>query len=175
MLKGPNIHLRLVKQTDLDMIQVLDEDVYARGPYFPLMIRTGVSLRASYEKDGMWGPEVGTMLMVDPADDRILGSIVYFRGVHYYDAVEIGYIVYRPEDRGKGYTSEAVKLFARYLLDSKKISRVQLQAEPGNIASCRVAEKCGFKFEGTARSAIMSQGKELDISVYSLIRDDLVD
>jgi len=172
MLKGRSICLRLVRQGDLEQITTLMSDVYARGDHFPLMLRSEVAVRQRYEKDGMWGDESGTMLIVDAEDDRVLGSISQFKGIHYYDCVEVGYILYRAADRGKGYATEAVRLLTRYLFDSMKICRIQIQAEPGNVGSVRVAEKCGYRFEGIARAAFISKGKPCDIGVYAITRAD---
>ena len=37
----------------------------------------------------------------------------------------------------------------------------------------RVAEKCGFTFEGVARGAIFHRGANHDLEIYSLVRADL--
>jgi RimJ/RimL family protein N-acetyltransferase len=173
MLKGERVVLRLVREDDLEELFDLDADVYARGQYFPLHLRSYVGLRTRYNEDGMWGESSGTMLIVDKVDNRILGTISRFKANHYYNAVEIGYILFRTEDRGKGLGSEALNLFSRYLFDSMTISRIQIQVEPDNHASRRVAEKCGFLFEGTARCALMSRGVDVDINIFSLVRSDL--
>ncbi len=91
----------------------------------------------------------------------------------YYDAVELGYILYDANDRGKGYMPEAVLLFAKYLFALKPIHRIQLQIQPGNVPSRRVAEKCGFKHEGTARHAIISNGAPVDIDIWSILRTEM--
>ncbi len=172
MLKGEKVNLRTVRQTDLARLLELSSDIAARGQFFPLNMPTETSLRTSYDKDGFWSDDSGTLLIADARDDRILGIIVFFKPVHFYHAVEIGYILYDRAQRGKGYTSEALHLFVKYLFDHKPIYRIQIQAEPDNLPSRRVAEKAGFVFEGTARHAFVSRGKPVDINVFSLIRQD---
>ena len=51
------------------------------------------------------------------------------------------------------------------------INRVQILLLSPNIASKRVAEKCGFKFEGIARGAFFHNGGNHDVEVYSILRD----
>jgi RimJ/RimL family protein N-acetyltransferase len=46
--------------------------------------------------------------------------------------------------------------------------------DPLNLASKRVAEKCGFKFEGIARGSFFHKGKNHDSEVYSILRDEVV-
>jgi ribosomal-protein-alanine N-acetyltransferase len=170
MLKGDKINLRTVRGRDLETFLDLSSDIAARGSHYPLNLQTETSIKARFDKDGFWGEDSGLMLIVDKQTDRILGSIVHFKPVHYYNCVEIGYIVYDPNQRGKGIVTEGLKLFTQYLFDLKPIYRIQIQVEPANTASRRVAEKCGFEHEGTARKAFISKGKPMDIDVFSLIR-----
>src|SRR6187549_3310685 len=96
MLKGQHVNLRTVRSKDLEPLLDLSSDIEARGAHYPLHLQTETSLRARFEKDGFWGDESGLMLIVDKQSDRILGSIVHFKPVHYYDCVEIGYIIFNP-------------------------------------------------------------------------------
>jgi RimJ/RimL family protein N-acetyltransferase len=170
MIKGSLIHLRTVREKDLEPLLDLMSDVASRGEHYPLHLPTETSLRARYSKDGFWGEDSGVMLVVENSTNEIVGQVVHFKPVHYYHAVEIGYIIFKPEHRGKGYLTEALKLFCAYLFDLMPIHRIQVQAEPANVASRRAAEKCGFEYEGTARSAFVSRGRPVDIDVLSLIR-----
>ncbi len=161
-----------MRQKDVESFVELASNIEARGPYYPRKMVTEASVRARVEKDGYWSDESGLMLIVDPETDRILGFIVHFKPTHYYDAVELGYIVFDPANRGKGIVPQAVQLFAGYLFSLKPIYRIQLQIEPGNTGSRRVAEKCGFTYEGTARQAFIGNGKPKDIDVFSLLRSE---
>jgi ribosomal-protein-alanine N-acetyltransferase len=173
MLKGKKVNLRTIRTRDLDAYLDLASDIESRGPHYPLGLETETSLRHRFEKDGFWSSDSGILLVVDPVTDRILGMVVYFKAIHYYHALEIGYIVFNPKDRGKGFMEEALRMFSQYLFDHFPISRLQVLVEPGNIGSRRVAEKCGYQFEGTARHVFISRGVPCDINVFSLVRPDL--
>jgi len=41
-----------------------------------------------------------------------------------------------------------------------------------NIGSRKVAEKCGFKYEGLKRQAAYTKGKYEDIELLSLLREE---
>ena len=43
---------------------------------------------------------------------------------------------------------------------------------PENAPSQRIAEKCGFQLEGTARGALFTGGRSVDVLMYALLRDD---
>lgn len=68
--------------------------------------------------------------------------------------------------------TEAVQLLTDYLYATKKINRIHLVIVPENAASRRVAEKCGFTLEGTARGAFFNDGRNQDVVLYSFLRDD---
>jgi RimJ/RimL family protein N-acetyltransferase len=52
------------------------------------------------------------------------------------------------------------------------MQRIQLSAVTGNLASLRVAEKAGFRREGTLRRAQLEDDGLHDLAVFSLLDDD---
>jgi RimJ/RimL family protein N-acetyltransferase len=85
---------------------------------------------------------------------------------------EFGYWA-APEARGRGYTSRALRLLARWALDELKLPRLQLGTLPGNTASERVAEKAGFSREGVLRSYLDQRGERRDVLMWSLLPGEL--
>jgi [ribosomal protein S5]-alanine N-acetyltransferase len=86
--------------------------------------------------------------------------------------LELAYHIYAGEHRGAGYTTEGLRLLAGYLFDTRRRNRLRLIIHPDNQASRRVAEKCGFTLEGTARGAWFLRGRHHDVLVYALLRDE---
>jgi RimJ/RimL family protein N-acetyltransferase len=113
------------------------------------------------------------MLLIVNGTENILGHIEFFKTVNYLDELELSYQIYEQAERGQGYTTEAVNLLVRYLFGRLKANRIRLIIHPENRASCRVAEKCGFTFEGTARGAWHHLGKNHDVGVYAILRDEI--
>jgi RimJ/RimL family protein N-acetyltransferase len=171
MLRGELVDVRLVREADLDELSLLWEDVRARGAYYPLGLTPASVLRHEFQETGFWKDNMGRMVIADKLGN-IQGQVACFKPVIYMDALELAYIVLRPESRGKGYMSEAVGLFVDYLFDVNKINRVQLTVMAGNSGSRRVAEKCGFKSEGTMRQAVYHMGRPVDLELFSLLREE---
>lgn len=73
---------------------------------------------------------------------------VDFKGPARNHAVEIGYGV-QPEYEGRGYTTEAVQAMTRWAFSQKDVVFVEAETDPGNKASQRILEKCGFVPDGT--------------------------
>lgn len=64
---------------------------------------------------------------------------------------ELGYWLTSSET-GNGYVTEAVNLLSTYLLTEKNAARIEIKCDELNIASWRVAEKCGFELEATIKN-----------------------
>ncbi len=171
MIKGKTVHLRTIRQADLDRYIELESDVESRGEYVPHIIRSDFEMRKTFSEDGFWSEQRGVLLIVDKSD-RILGVVVCFKPGPYIDGYEVGYMLFDTGDRGKGVATEATKLFVRYLFDAKNINRLQLAINVGNEASRRVAEKCGFKSEGVLRHAITHGARPTDLEIFSLLRHE---
>lgn len=171
MLRSDKIVLRPVRERDLAAFIEAHEDIANRGEFFPLGVRAEPVLRRQWAEDGFWERDEGTLLMWSPGEVMV-GHIEFFKPVNYWDAYELSYQLYDQAHGGHGYTTEAVGLLVDYLFGTKKVSRIQLVIVPENTASRRVAEKCGFQLEGTARGAFYNHGRSVDVVMYSLLRDD---
>ncbi|MDB5423282.1 MAG: Acetyltransferase domain protein [Phenylobacterium sp.] len=130
-------------------------------------------LRVLHDRHGFWTEDAGAVVIEAADGKRLLGTLQFYRvgpGIHGY---EIGYILHDEEDRGKGYASEAVRLFSDYLFAERPAChRLQLIIETWNDASARLAEACGYASEGTLRKAGYSSPDEpSDCFIYSQVRD----
>lgn len=172
MLHGERINLRLVRERDLATLHELETDLDARGSYFPLGLRSERSLRAEFDRNGLWDRDEG-QLLITTADDEIVGEIEFFPITHYLVGYEISYQLFGDRHAGHGYTTDAVRLLVGYLFGLKRVNRLQLNIHPDNAASRRVAEKCGFTFEGVMRGAWFHGGTYRDLEIWSLLRDEV--
>jgi RimJ/RimL family protein N-acetyltransferase len=171
MLKGQRVTLRQVREADLDAAYEAHVNIANRGAFFPLGVQSEPAFRKAFAETGWWQKEEGTLLIETP-DREVAGHIEFFKPVGYWDAFELSYQLYDDRFAGRGYMTEAVQLLVDYLFAAKKQHRIQLVIVPENAASRRIAEKCGFVLEGTARGAFFNGGRNNDVLVYSLLRSD---
>lgn len=171
MLQGKKITLRPVHESDLDRLYAFHQDIGNRGAYFPLGVMAEPVFKTRFHETGFWQENDGMLLIIDD-ENEIIGHIEFFRTVPYLDELELSYHIYSSEHAGKGYATDAVKLMTGYLFDRKKNNRIRLIIHPDNLASRRIAEKCGYKHEGTARGAWFHHGRNQDVEVYALLRDE---
>jgi len=171
MLEGPNIILRLLTDDDLDEFLKLDNTYVEMGEFTPVDWRSPAAFRKQFGETGGWDDKLGRMLITDKSG-RMLGHIMFMKEPSYQSGYDVGFAVFRREDRGKGYTTEALRIFSAYLFELKPIPRLQLGTHADNIAARRVAEKCGYKLEGTLRRMFFARGAYADCVLYSLLRDE---
>lgn len=88
-----------------------------------------------------------------------------------YNLLEIGYYMILSE-RKKGYCTEAVKLFIDFLFLLQAVQRIQAATDDRNQVSQKVLENAGFTKEGTMRKALFMKGEYVDISLFSILRDE---
>lgn len=171
MIRGKKIALRTVRETDLDELFALVSDIQNRGEFLTGELLSEVDFKNQFHKHGFWGEDEGFFLIC--VENKIVGRIGYSRTMPYFNALEVWYAIFDQADRNKGYTTEAVLLMVKHLFSTHKINRLQLVADAMNGASKRVAEKCGFKYEGTARKALFNLGEHRDMDIFSILRDEL--
>lgn len=78
--------------------------------------------------------------------------------------------------RGKGYIPEANKKIIEYLIKECGLYRIECMCNIENIASSRVLEKTGMKYEGILRGRALNlneEGNPGDLKIYSIIPTDL--
>ncbi len=173
MLIGKTTTLRPVRESDLEQLYAFHVDIDNRGSYFPRGIMSWPTFQREFRESGFWGKDKGTLVIVSPTDE-ILGHIEFFTTVTYLDEYELSYQVYDAKQRGKGVATEAVRLLVQYLFETKRVNRIRLVIHPDNTASRRLAEKCGFRHEGTARGAWYNRGRHHDVEIYSILHDDVI-
>jgi [ribosomal protein S5]-alanine N-acetyltransferase len=79
----------------------------------------------------------------------------------------VGYFVGR-EHNGLGYATAAMGAALRFAFGPAGLHRVQAAIMPRNVASIRVVEKNGFRFEGLARRYLQIAGTWEDHNVYAV-------
>ncbi len=171
MIKGQNVILRTVKETDIDQIFNFSSDLAEVGDYWSVSLPSAILLKNMFKETGIWENDGGMMLITNH-EGEILGQISFFKGYLYQVGYEVGFRIYKNDQRGKGFLTEALRIFCAYLFELKPINRLQVNTLKGNYACRRVAEKCGLVYEGTMRKATFKRGTFQDLELLSLLRED---
>ncbi|MFB8245459.1 GNAT family N-acetyltransferase [Streptomyces sp. NPDC001046] len=103
----------------------------------------------------------GTSLSFRIADARsgtVLGHIGVNEIKYHLRVARVGYWVL-PEARGRGVATRALLLAARWAFTEMRLHRLELDHAVGHAVSCRIAERCGFAYEGTLRGAVFEEDR----------------
>ena len=90
------------------------------------------------------------------------------------DNLRMGCLSYRflPEYWGQGYASEALTALIKFAFDEMSLHRVHAGCVVGNIASRRVMDKAGMRYEGTTRKSFPIGGQWHDYLLYGLLAEE---
>ncbi|WP_432119454.1 GNAT family N-acetyltransferase [Streptomyces sp. bgisy032] len=119
-----------------------------------------------------WEEEREAQWAVTGADRGALLGRVALREMRLDDGVaEVAYWT-APAARGGGVAARAATALAHWALDEVGFHRLELLHAVGNEASCRVAVRSGFAFEGTKRSALLHPDGWHDMHLHARVRGD---
>lgn len=108
----------------------------------------------------------------DTETDAVLGCV----GINQINRVNrfanMGYWV-RSTHAGRGIATTAARLAAGFAFANLGLARIEIVALPDNLASRRVAEKLGARFECIARNRLQFGDETRDAAMYSLVPADL--
>jgi RimJ/RimL family protein N-acetyltransferase len=173
MIKDGNLAIRFITRHDLATLIPLLNDLELRGEYLPGAITSPRAFEKNFDIDGLANDSHEKLLIVDQ-DDTILGIIWHFKSVPYFNAREIGYTVLAKTQRNRGIATRAVRMLSQYLFNTLLINRLEIRMNTANLASEKVAIKCGFTREGVARGANFVRGQHVDMAVYALLREQAI-
>lgn len=77
-----------------------------------------------------------------------------------------------PGARGQGIAARALTAVTGWMFDEVGLHRLRLLHSTANLASCRVATKAGYVFEGTARSEARHVDGWHDMHVHACVREE---
>jgi RimJ/RimL family protein N-acetyltransferase len=84
---------------------------------------------------------------------------------------EVGYGL-APWARGRQVMTRALRLALSWGFGDLGLRGVQWRAEVGNNASRRVAEKCGFRVEGTVRGLLFHRRQRVDGWIATVLPEE---
>jgi RimJ/RimL family protein N-acetyltransferase len=144
-------------------------DAWLRGHLDPEFLRWNTPLRDITDTIGareslrgkVAAMEAGTgvaFCVTDAEDGTVLGQV----GLNAIDRIQssanVGYWVL-PEARGRGVAARSLRLATIWFFAEIGLHRLKLGHGIGHEASCRIAERCGFRYEGTQRGAMWEAGR----------------
>ena len=111
-------------------------------------------------------------VIADARDERYLGQLDIFRVNWQLRQGEIGMVIGLPENRGKGYGTEALKLLQDFAFGTLGLERLELEVALPNESAHRCYQKVGFVDEGVRRHAFFCEGQFCDLAMMSMLKSE---
>ncbi len=157
-------HLAAVEAmlTDADMLR------FTRVPE-PVPASLAHTWLERYEEARRSGTREAFAILND--DGEFLGLALAPSIDHETLTAELGYAV-APAARGRGVAVEALRQLTEWAFGELGMLRLELLISVDNVASKKVAERCGYVREGVFRSAYLKQGRREDTEIWSRLPTD---
>lgn len=169
-LVGANVYLRPLDRGDAPaFVTWMNDPDLSR---FLLTCRP-MTLRAEEEYiDSLAQGERISLGIVLRDGDRLIGGA----GLHDIDSrcrkATFGILIGPPEERGKGYGTEATRLVVGYAFETLNMNKVCLHVYEYNPRGVRTYEKVGFRREGVLRQETYRDGRYWDTIVMGILREE---
>jgi len=170
MLKGSLCTVRHLLTADLNTFIALVNDLPSRGDHFSTHFKSPETMRKEFVQNGFVSDD-SELFVIEDSLHHIVGVITHFKSRTPITR-EIGYRLFEPKLAGRGYVTEACRMLVDYLFKVHQFHRLELLTAPENVASIRVAQKCGFSAEGTLRQSFFINGRYQDVQVFSMLRPE---
>ena len=111
------------------------------------------------------------LAITDAATDAFLGVVVLFHFDWRHQRCELGFWLAR-HARRRGAARRACGLMLDWAFDTLGMRRVELTTLPESERVVALAESLGFVREGLMRSRNLERGRELDVAILGLLREE---
>ena len=109
--------------------------------------------------------------IVHESNSHVIGTIGLANYAAQHSRAELGFAIGRPW-WGQGLTTEAVRVVLSYGFRQLQLNRVEAYCMADNIASARVLEKAGLRFEGLLSKREFIKGEFEDLKLYAILRSE---
>ena len=168
MLEGRLVDLKVLEKDDLPLLADWSNNPEFFGEFgFDFFVNPQMSKTEWEKRYDSFTPDT-KWFFIEKKDGTKIGTVLHLLNGNF---MEIGYILV-PNERKKGYGSEAIKIIVDYLFLSKELVRVQAITGVDNFASHRVLEKAGFTKEGIMHKSGFIRGEWKDGCLYSILREE---
>jgi RimJ/RimL family protein N-acetyltransferase len=168
---GP-FRLRLARETDIDdALEMSRDPVIAQ--WFSVRIVDRESAKRWLLRGSDWSEGHHATWVVADGADRLVGnlSLVHIDEIDQLSA-QVSYRT-APWARNRGVASLALMAATRWAFDTLNLERLELPHAVANPASCRVAQKAGYVFEGLQRQGFRDDaGRRWDSHLHSRLVSD---
>ena len=175
VLEGASVRLRPLERPDYDRVFPWYNDPEIVAPYDRFSVDTFEEFVRSVESAAVDPNSLAPRFAVERrAEGDVVGVVGHYRAHPVLEYVDVWYVLGDPKARGYGVGRAAVELLVDHLYRTTPVERVGATCDVENVASYRLVEGLGFRWEGTLRAALFHHGRWHDVRVYGVTRAEWV-
>jgi RimJ/RimL family protein N-acetyltransferase len=175
-IKSSNLFLRTYRLSDAPaLFKLVDSNREMLKDYFPMSAENNTSAMASRKyilernSDRRNGKSLFAGIFI-PDGKTLIGQICVKDINWRVPKCEAGYFIDKNHLQ-KGLGAEALQLFSKHCFEKLNLVKITLRIEPKNIASKKLAKKCGFEMIGVAKNDFRSStGRLMECELWERIR-----
>ncbi|MFG3659329.1 GNAT family N-acetyltransferase [Streptomyces sp. NPDC047706] len=181
----PDLHGHGLRLRPWDPASDADAEAWLRGMSDPEFRRWNTPLspvtdldaaRASLraKADSAVNGTSASLRITDAETGTTLGHIGVNEIDHVFRVARVGYWIL-PEARGRRAATRALTVATHWAFTELGLHRLELGHAVGHDASCRIAEHCGFPYEGTLRGAMWESDRQdafRDVHLHARLSTD---
>ena len=105
---------------------------------------------------------------------KVIGNIDFVKWSLENKEAEIGCVLNK-HYWNQGIMTEAVKAVIEFGFNNMELNRIEMVCDQRNVASAKVMEKSGLKYEGTLRNKKVVKGEVVTLKYYSILKEEYQD
>lgn len=160
LVSGKKTVLRPIKVQDLLTIQRWDNDPEVIRLVGKKFIGPGHTLQWFKEVEKR---KARIAMAIVTMDGKLIGSIELEDISWRAKSAELRVCIGERNYWGKGYGSDAIEAFLRFVFNTLSIDYIYLRVYRSNLRAVRCYKKCGFKVEGLLRAGVRSANGHEDL------------
>jgi RimJ/RimL family protein N-acetyltransferase len=174
LIESRRVRLRPVAETDLPALLEINGDPEVTR-FLPYATWQSLADGSAWLRrmEALSGAGTGRQLVIERrTDSRVVGTFLLFRYEEPSGRAEVGYVLGRAHWR-QGLMREALGAVCAHAFGSLGLRRLEAEADPLNVPSCRLLVDAGFQLEGRLRQRWVTKGVANDTNLYGFLVDDV--
>jgi len=172
MLVGNKVRLREMRKEDIEHVAKMGNEIEVM---FNLMTRIPSPKPQQIEEKWFeeyikeYGDEF-VQFVIEKLDGTVIGKCGTVNIDWKNSCTTVWIYIGNPENRGKGYGTEALSLLVDFIFREMNMNRVELYVFSFNERAVESYKKVGFVLEGVLQQELFRNGKYNDVYVMSILK-----
>jgi len=169
---GKTVRLRPFEERDLDHIMDWINDPEVTRTLLVGRYPMTRPMEKAWLDERLKGSTSEVAFVIETLAGEYLGGIGYLHIMNLERHAELGIVIGRKSEWGKGYAREAMSLFVDYGFEQLNFNLIYLTVMPHNTRAHQIYASLGFREEGRLRQRTYRDGNYSDLISMSLHREE---